>query len=396
MYNIGERMRKGIVCLLFVLFVSGLLAINIINAPSGTAVSVDPNLIQDSQLKPTASDVNSYPSTYNNTATVTSPANAYDKSQTTFATITPTATAYQYFNVKVFNATTIKSYSYIDINMNYSVLIYRAYYRLTLCVGSASASYTLQTISVANVTTPALRTWTGLIEPNDGLWSATDLNNLVIKVEVRKLLSTGTFTCTFKEYEAWATIQGDGFAFRVNVSDVPTAPNDCYAWQVNITYNPLVLQCVTAYEGPFLSKVGATFTLNVQIDNEAGWVLAGTAFQSYDVGATGSGLLATVAFKVIAQGNSALAFVTDTTKLRTWDGIEFVPIPHTTVDGYFRSIQGDVNGDTKVNALDLYLLGRAYGSTPAQPTQWNVNCDFNKDNVINNADLITLKQNYGY
>jgi hypothetical protein len=388
MYNIGERMRKGLVYILFALIFFSLLTINMIKAPSGTAVSTNPVLIQDAQLKPSAPDVNSYPSTHNNTATVANPTYAYDKNLMTFAQITPTAITFQYFNIKVFNATTTKSYSCIDINMNYSVLVYRGYYKITLYVGSAT--YPLQLISTANVTTPTLRTWAGLAEPNDGLWSAADLNNLVIKLEVRKLSSTGTFTCQFKEYEAWAAIQGDGFTFNVNVADVPVAPNDLYAWQVNITFNPLVLQCVAAFEGPFLMQAGPTFTLNVNINNEDGWVVAGTALQAYDIGVSGSGRLATVTFKVIAQGNSPLAFSTEFTKLRTWNGVELVPIPHSTVDGYFRSIQGDVNGDTQVNALDLYLLGRAYGASPAPPE-----CDFDKNDIINTADLTILKQNYG-
>jgi hypothetical protein len=395
MYNIGESMRRESVYILLILFIFSILSINTTNAPSGTTISVDPILIQDNQLKPGAADTNSYPSAHAETATVTNPTYAYDKNKVTFALVSPTiSTSFQYFDVKAFNATTIKSYSCININMNYSVTIYKAYYKMTLLVGSTS--YALQFQSSTNVTTPTLKTWTALIEPNDGLWNATDLNNLIIRVEVKKLSSTGTFSCQFKEYEAWATIQGDSFTFRVNVSDVPVPPNDCVAWGINITFNPLVLQCLTVNEGAFLKQVGPTFFPAVHIDNQIGLVSAGASLQDPDSGgATGGGFLATVAFKVITQGNSVLAFSTIGTDLRWWDGIVLHPIPYTTADGYFRSIQGDVNGDTKVNALDLYLLGRAYGSTPAQPTKWNVNCDFNKDNVINNADLVTLKQNYG-
>ena len=389
MYNIGERMRKGLVYLLFAIVLFSLLSINMIRAPSGTRVSMDPMLIQDELLAPGAPGVNSYPSTHNNTATVVNPTYAYDKNTTTFATISPTITTYQYFNVMSFNATSVGTYSLIDIKMNYSVTLYRAYYRITAYVGSAYN--VLQPLANANVTTPTVRTWTGMAEPNDGQWNTTDLNNLVIKLEVRKFSSTGTFSCQFKEYETWAAIRKDGFTFNVNVFDVPTAPSDLYAWQVNITFNPLVLQCVAASEGQFLKQAGDTFSLNVQINNEAGWVVAGTALVNYDFGgATGSGRLATMTFNVAVRGNSPLAFDTEYTKLRTWNGVELVPIPHTTTDGYFRSIQGDVNGDLQVNALDLYLLGKAYGASPAPPE-----CDFDKNNIIDTADLTILKQNYG-
>jgi hypothetical protein len=395
MYRFGERMRKGLVIPLFLIFIINLLAITITNAPTGTTVAVDPNLIQDDTMKPGAPDINSYPSTHANTATVTNPANAYDKNQGTYAVVTPAAatTLWYSFDVKVFNSTLLKSYSYIDIQMKYSVLVYRAYYKISLYVGTA---YTiLQYQSNTNVTTPTLKTWTA-IEPNDGAWSAADLNNLIIRVEVKRQSTTGTMSCNFNEYETWAAIQGDSFTFRVNVADVPASPNGTVAWQINITFNPLILQCTTVYEGPFLKQAGLTY-FYVVIDNATGYVLVGSALQTFDLGGVaGSGVLATFAFKVANQGNSALSFI-EGTNLRSWNGTQVVPISFTSFDGYFRSIQGDTNGDLHVNALDLYKLGKAYGSTygPPPSSNWNVNCDFNKDNVINSADLTVLKNNYG-
>jgi len=57
-------------------------------------------------------------------------------------------------------------------------------------------------------------------------------------------------------------------------------------------------------------------------------------------------------------------------------------------------ILGDANGDAAVNATDLLLVDQAFGSVPGS-SNWNVNCDFNKDNIVNVSDLKTLGKNYG-
>jgi len=60
-------------------------------------------------------------------------------------------------------------------------------------------------------------------------------------------------------------------------------------------------------------------------------------------------------------------------------------------------MRGDVNSDGKVNILDLFALGNAYGSTGGPPPSpnWNPACDFNGDNQVNNSDLSDLSANYG-
>jgi len=54
---------------------------------------------------------------------------------------------------------------------------------------------------------------------------------------------------------------------------------------------------------------------------------------------------------------------------------------------------GDVNGDGKVDDSDLLLLSNAYGSSLTSPN-WNPDCDFNRDIIINALDLYPLGQNY--
>jgi len=55
---------------------------------------------------------------------------------------------------------------------------------------------------------------------------------------------------------------------------------------------------------------------------------------------------------------------------------------------------GDVQGDLKVDVLDLIGLGEAYGSDPTKQ-HWNLFCDFNDDGKIDSSDLRLLGRNFG-
>ena len=53
-----------------------------------------------------------------------------------------------------------------------------------------------------------------------------------------------------------------------------------------------------------------------------------------------------------------------------------------------------MNGDGKVDASDLLVLSKAYGSAPSKPN-WNPNCDINGDGKVDASDLYELSKNYG-
>jgi len=58
------------------------------------------------------------------------------------------------------------------------------------------------------------------------------------------------------------------------------------------------------------------------------------------------------------------------------------------------TIVGDVNGDGKVNLIDVFSVALAYGSYPGDP-KWNPNYDINNDGKINLTDYFTTALNYG-
>jgi hypothetical protein len=63
-------------------------------------------------------------------------------------------------------------------------------------------------------------------------------------------------------------------------------------------------------------------------------------------------------------------------------------------DMVFVKLVGDANSDSVVNADDLAVLRLAFGSTPQSGT-WNLECDFNRDLIVDAHDLRLLGKNYG-
>jgi hypothetical protein len=98
---------------------------------------------------------------------------------------------------------------------------------------------------------------------------------------------------------------GSSFTVDVVVADV----EHLFAWQVNLTFNSNVLRFVNVTEGEFLaSQPEGTYSA---IHIEERWVLFGWSTQGPYIGVSGSGTLATVAFEVLAEGESLLDFEED-------------------------------------------------------------------------------------
>ncbi len=60
----------------------------------------------------------------------------------------------------------------------------------------------------------------------------------------------------------------------------------------------------------------------------------------------------------------------------------------------FTEINVDLNGDGKVDILDVAPVGLAYGSYPGHE-RWNELADVNKDGVVNIFDLVLIAMNFG-
>jgi PKD repeat protein len=122
-----------------------------------------------------------------------------------------------------------------------------------------------------------------------------------------------------------------GETFTVNIT--VTCVTDLYAWNINLTFNPAVLNVVNVTEGAFLKETNETIFLPVTKNNDAGFLFAGALFMPPfpERGATGSGVLATITFKVAGEGETKLEF--ERSKLLTVISGSSFQIDHEVVDG---------------------------------------------------------------
>jgi hypothetical protein len=123
----------------------------------------------------------------------------------------------------------------------------------------------------------------------------------------------------------------ESFSVNVVIADVA----DLYGWQLNLTFNPSILEAVSILEGPFLQQFGSTMMSAVTLNNIAGYAFTACALLDLEApGASGSGVLAAVSFRVITAGTSSLHFSNETW-LRTIVGGLPKPLAKEYVDGIF-------------------------------------------------------------
>ena len=185
---------------------------------------------------------------------------------------------------------------------------------------------------------------------------------------------------------------GDSFNVNVSIADVVSLAG----WEFKLYFSSPVLNCSAITEGPFLKSAGQTFAI-LQIENTYnathGRVLAACALIGFNSNKSGSGVLATLTFKAVGLGDSVLDLVD--TKL-AGPGDPAPPIPHSATDGTVHvggTVKlGDVNGDGKVNVLDLISVASQLGwvGPPGSIPQ-----DQTGDGRVNVLDLIFVARYLG-
>lgn len=167
------------------------------------------------------------------------------------------------------------------------------------------------------------------------------------------------------------------YSVNITISEI----TELYAWQFNLTFNTPVLEAVSVVQGPFLKQAGNAMMPTPVLNNTAGYVWVGCSRFPYDKGANGSGVLATVVFRIKAEGKSSLHFSINETWAFTWDGSTLVGIPYTAVDGIF-SYPVELVHDVAVTDIAVSSLTVAAGGT----VSINVTV-LNKGNVTESFDV---------
>lgn len=181
---------------------------------------------------------------------------------------------------------------------------------------------------------------------------------------------------------------GSNFIVSVIVSDVE-AEFGCYAWQVNMSFNPSILKFVDADEGEFLKGQPVTVFM---WELKEGYVIIACMTLGVYPGVNGSGTLATIEFQVVGIGESILNITHPRTNL-----LELIPppvppgeeplreIPCIKENGYFNNLPIAVSSTTDIepDILNLRSRGRwitAYLELP-------------KEHNVSDANISTVKLN---
>jgi hypothetical protein len=126
------------------------------------------------------------------------------------------------------------------------------------------------------------------------------------------------------------TIVGQTFGVNITINDV----TDLWAWKVRLNWNPQILNITNVQEGPFLQSAGNTLFiwsgLGATTINQ-GYIREISCNLLVATGASGSGVLATLTFKVLAAGTSDIT-INETELLSSTD--DNPPIQHGDVNGY--------------------------------------------------------------
>ena len=199
---------------------------------------------------------------------------------------------------------------------------------------------------------------------------------------------------------------GDTFTQEIRAVDfLSPIINDLSAWQMQITYNPQVLQFVGATEGDFLES-GGNDALFMAAPG-AGMIKAHQARigRTTDVtgaetltapvaGVDGGGLLMTVEFELlefaeealglsnIQLSDSQLTAATDVESQASRVSYHVVVNPIVPTQ---RFPAVDVNRDGTVDVMDLVAIASSLGTVPSNPR-----ADVNNDGFVNTLDIMTV------
>ncbi len=133
-----------------------------------------------------------------------------------------------------------------------------------------------------------------------------------------------------------SAMQGETFTVDIMIDNV----EELYAWQVNMSFDPNILEFVSWVEGDFLADQPEG-TWNATMIEEDYMLINVLTYGSY-LGVSGSGRLMTATFRALGMGESALNIDNDLTKLIRYNPPPLPPggsimelIPHIRRNGYF-------------------------------------------------------------
>ncbi len=147
---------------------------------------------------------------------------------------------------------------------------------------------------------------------------------IIITLAAAFMLSRNTPTAAVRVVPEHAqALVGQEISVNITVSDV----KDLFGWEIKLKWNTTVLEARDISEGEFLKASNTTF-FYPQLNNTAGYAVAVCTFVNDIQGVDGTGVLATLTFRVRASGSCYL----DLYETMLLDSGE-KRITHTVVEG---------------------------------------------------------------
>ena len=169
---------------------------------------------------------------------------------------------------------------------------------------------------------------------------------------------------------------------RINVNIQIANSQNVAGYELTVGFDPTALRYIEGANADYLPA--GTFAVSPIVSNNTIYIAATSVS---GVAAAHNGTLATLTFEVAAAKDSALTLMS--VILSDSAGM---PLAVTTRNGYLRATRlpstGDIDGDGKVNILDLTLVARSLSVVPPA----NPNVDVNKDGIVNISDLVLVAQ----
>jgi hypothetical protein len=172
-----------------------------------------------------------------------------------------------------------------------------------------------------------------------------------------------------------------------------SSATDVYQFDFKLGFDNSVLNVAEANLGDFFPP---SITATITINNASGFVQVSASLAPPTTPKSGSGILATIELQVEGIGRSSLHLYD--VLLKDDSGHT---LPANTNDGSFNNaaLVGDITGpngvpDGKVDVRDVALVASCLGSY-AGHNRWDTGADINGDHKVNIVDVALVLRNYG-
>jgi hypothetical protein len=259
---------------------------------------------------------------------IMNPSNAYDGNDATYTSFLTNVDGT--IDFKTFYTTFPETdVAQVDINIRYQTLRVAGgddRFGINQTVSPSTTQSTLQEWTTSDTEVP-LNTyaWSYRTEPNDGIWSWTDVSNIIVRFQ-SDVVRLGE-NREIRIYEVWATVYDKPFTINLRAELV----TDLYNWTAKISWNPTIIDLPSLSEGSFLTgPEGTIFTST--LNRTAGYANLSEQISGEYQGVSGAGILARFTFKVLKEGKSSIA-LSETSFLNS----ALEPIEHAAESGSFNT-----------------------------------------------------------